>query len=245
MKVSRYSAGLAVAAAITLASVAGCAHQPVQPGATGPATPAAGPASSPATAATPSASAPATGATRVVSARVAYPWQWPNDSQHPGQVTHAVAVPPVPELVKISVGSHPAAPGQPPFDRMSFTFVSAFPSYRFRYTDKLTADATGNVVPVRGLGVLKIVFTSAQAHTAGAQSSIVSQPARDIGYQRIVDYAQAGDFEGVLTYGIGITWPVPRSNPQIPVRAYELQTVSATGQHLYVIAFDISSASTA
>jgi hypothetical protein len=54
-----------------------------------------------------------------------------------------------------------------------------------------------------------------------------------------VDYAQAGDYEGVLTYGIGVAWPIPQSNPQIPVRAYEVEKVTAQGQHLYAIAIDV------
>ena len=52
-------------------------------------------------------------------------------------------------------------------------------------------------------------------------------------------YARGGDFEGVLTYGIGITWPVPDSNPQIAVRAYEVETATASGQHRYTVAIDI------
>jgi hypothetical protein len=52
-------------------------------------------------------------------------------------------------------------------------------------------------------------------------------------------YAQGGDFEGVLTYGIGITRPVPHSNPQLAVRAYEVETVTAGGQHRYTVAIDI------
>ena len=88
--------------------------------------------------------------------------------------------------------------------------------------------------------MLKIVFTHAQAHTAdGTRSSVISQPAPRIGYQRMAGYALGGDFEGVLTYGIGITWPIPHSNPQFAVRAYEVETVTASGQHRYTVAIDI------
>jgi hypothetical protein len=59
---------------------------------------------------------------------------------------------------------------------------------------------------------------------------------------RPADYAQAGDFEGVLTYGIGYTRAILHSNPQTPVRAYEVETVTAAGQHRYVVAIDISTA---
>jgi hypothetical protein len=58
----------------------------------------------------------------------------------------------------------------------------------------------------------------------------------------MVDYALAGDSEGVLTYGIGIGWPIANSNPQIAVRVYEVQLITASGRHQYVVAVDIDSA---
>jgi hypothetical protein len=62
---------------------------------------------------------------------------------------------------------------------------------------------------------------------------------RPFGYPWMTDFAQAGDFEGVLTYGIGVTRPVLQSNPQTLVRAYEVETVTPAGQHRYVVAIDI------
>ena len=179
----------------------------------------------------------------MVSSRVAYPWHWPNDVAKRGRVTHTYAVPPVPELVQISVGDHPSAPGDRPYNRMSFTFTTAFPSYRFEYTDHLVADPRGVVISLHGRGVLTIVFTTAQAHTLAGASSILSQPAASIGFQRMVDYAQGGDYEGVLSYGIGVSWPIAQSNPQIAVRAYEVQAVTANGKHLYVVAIDVDATS--
>jgi hypothetical protein len=55
----------------------------------------------------------------------------------------------------------------------------------------------------------------------------------------MASYAQAGDFEGVITYGIGIAWPAGRTNPQIPVRAYEQETVDAQGVHHFTVAIDV------
>ncbi|MGH3418959.1 MAG: AMIN-like domain-containing (lipo)protein [Streptosporangiaceae bacterium] len=235
---------LAIAAPAMLAA---CGSQP--------ASPAAGPSPSSMPSATATASPPATpaptqvpgsGSTspapsiRVVSSRIAYPWHWPNDPAGPGRVTHAYAVPPVPELVQISVGNHSEEHGQLPYNRMSFTFTTAFPNYHFEWVGKLVSDVSGQVVSLHGTDVLKIVFTKAQAHTAdGARSTIVSQPGRPIGYPFMNDFAQAGDFEGVLTYGIGVTRPVLHSNPQTMVRAYEVEVVTATGQHRYVVAIDI------
>lgn len=238
--------GITSACALMLTMLAGCGSQPANPGAAPPAssrpsataTPTPAATSTPVPTTGPSTPAPAAPA-QVVSSRVAYPWHWPNDVNGPGRVAHSYAVPPVPELVSIGVGNHPATAGRLPFTRMTFTFTTAFPSYRFEWAD-LVSDGSGKAIPIRGTDTLKIVFTQAQAHTAdGTRSTIVSQPARPIGYQSMTDYAQAGDFEGVLTYGIGATRAVLMSNPQTPVRAYEMETVIANGQHRYVVAIDI------
>lgn len=230
-------------AVVLLALVIACGGQAGQPAA-GPspsASTSTAPSSQPAAPSRPSsgASSPAT-STQVLSSRLAYPWHWPNDVTRPGHVTHASAVPPVPELVQISVGDHPGGVGERPFNRMSFTFTTAFPGYRFEFTSKLVSDPGGKVIPLHGEGVLEVMFTEAQAHTAdGTRSSIISQPAPHIGYQRMADYAQGGDFEGVLTYGIGIDSPVEHSNPQFAVRAFEVEKVTASGQHRYTVAIDV------
>jgi hypothetical protein len=239
-------AGLALAIVVP-ATLAACGSQPPSPAAgtspssTPSATAPASPGSTPAPTQTPGPGAtPPAPASQVVSSRVAYPWHWPNDVGRPGRVTHAYPVPPVPELVRMSIGDHTGDHGQVPYYRMSFTFTTAFPSYRFEWA-KLVGDASGKVIPLRGTDSLKIVFTQARAHTAdGTRSTIVSQPGRPIGDPWMTDFAQAGDFEGVLTYGIGVTRPILQSNPQPSVRAYEVETVTATGQHLYIVAIDIA-----
>jgi len=173
-----------------------------------------------------------------VSSRVAYQWHWPDGS--PVTVTHTYSVPPVAQLVTISAGNYSNEPGDRPYNRMSFSFTTGYPSYTFQYVNQLVADGSGQPIPLEGRGVLRIVFTPAQAHTPdGTASSIQSKPPTHLGMSRMVAYAQAGDFEGYLSYGIGITWPNPRSNPQIAVRMYEVTYVNAQGAHRYVIAVDI------
>jgi hypothetical protein len=140
----------------------------------------------------------------------------------------------------IGAGDHPYVPGDRPYNRMSFSFTTAYPSYRFEYVNQLLADGSGQPIPLAGLGVLRIVFTPAQAHTQdGTGSTIVAQPPAGLGMSRMVAYAQAGDFEGYLTYGIGMTWPIPESNPQIQVRVYEVTYVNVQGVYRYVVAFDV------
>jgi hypothetical protein len=212
------------------------------------ATPGGSPSSSPSPPATsavptpaPTASAtttPAPTGWTVASSRVAYQWRWPN-ADSPATVTHTYPVPPVPELVTIGAGNHPDDPGERPYNQMSFGFTTAFPSYRFQFVDQLVADGSGQPIPLAGSGVLRIVFTQAQAHTPDGTSSIGSRPPAHLGMSRMVAYAQAGDFEGYLTYGIGIAWPHPNSNPQIQVRVYEVEYVNAQGAHRYTVAFDV------
>lgn len=240
------TAVLTTFAAGLLAVLTACGGQPGQPAAQ-PSAPPSTSAAAPSRAATPSQPASSTPSpARVLSSRLAYPWHWPNDVVTPGHVTHVPAVPPVPELVQISVGSHPAGPGERPFNRMSFAFTAAFPSYHFEFARQLVSDPGGKIIPLDGQDVLKIVFTLAQAHTSdGTGSSVTSRPASRIGYQRMADYAPAGDFEGVLTYGIGITRPVLHSNPQIAVRAYEVETVTVSGQHRYTVAIDVDASNPA
>jgi len=250
MKLSRTTAAaVTLPFAALLALTAACGGQPGTP-ATGPSPSVSTSAAVPSQTETPGKPSSGTPtparSAQVLSSRLAYPWHWPNDVAVPGHVTHAPAVPPVPELVKISVGNHSGEPGERPFNRMSFTFTTAFPSYRFEFASKLVGDPGGKVIPLEGQDVLEIVFTQAQAHTAdGTRSSVISQPAPRIGYQRMASYARAGDFEGVLTYGIGITRPVLHSNPQDAVRAYEVETVTPSGQHRYTVAIDIDATSLA
>lgn len=248
MKPVLATAATALTIAMAPAVIAACASQPAAPTAAG-STPAAStpaPVLTPTTPASSPSTAPPAGASQVVSSRVAYPWHWPNDAAAPGQVLHTYPMPPVPRLIQISAGRHPAVGTQPSYDRMSFTFSTAFPSYRFEFTDELTGDASGMMMPLNGMGVLRIVFSGAQAHTDdGTRSTIMSQPSRYIGFTRMTDFAQAGDFEGVLTYGIGISWPIPHSNPQFAVRAYEVETVTAAGQHRYTVAVDIDASAPA
>jgi hypothetical protein len=93
-------------------------------------------------------------------------------------------------------------------------------------------------------GVLKIIFRQAQAHTDQGSSSIQSEPPARVGLTRMTSWAQAGDFEGVLTFGIGISLPGHQSDQHIPVRITELEKISTLGAHthLYVVAIDVDAA---
>jgi hypothetical protein len=100
-------------------------------------------------------------------------------------IAHQVAVPPVPTLAQVQTGSHPG------YERITFAFTQGFPSYHFGYVDQIVRDGSGNPIALPGNSFVSIVFHPAQAP---AQNSAVHG-----------DYVKSGDFEGFVSYGLGIT----------------------------------------
>ena len=184
---------------------------------------------------------------RVISSRIVLDWTWPGPGQ-PFKATHENPVPispppapPLPALYAIGAGRHPAE--TPPYDQMSFRFLGGFPSYDIEFVPELIADASGLPVPMPGTGaILKVVFRDAQAHTAdGTASTITRQPAPAIGYPALTSYAPAGDFEGVLSYGIGVGRPMDPV-PETKVRVWEVEKIER-GQRVYVVAVQLDATS--
>ena len=232
-----------------------CTPSAPQPGTTSPT----GTVSAPAT---PAGTAPAVPATsvppgdtdetgppqsgdKVIASRIALDWSWPG----PGRTfkaTHDNPVPiapppaaPLPTLYAIGAGRHSSE--TPPYDQLSFRFNGGFPSYDIEFVPELLADGSGLPVPLPGAGAtLKVVFRGAQAHTAdGTASTVTNAPPPGIGYRALTGYAPAGDFEGVLSYGLGVGRPMP-TVPETRVRVYEVEKIQQ-GQHLYVVAIQLDS----
>lgn len=179
---------------------------------------------------------------KVISSHLAHDWGWPGPGA-PFTTTHTYQVPiapapapPLPYLYTIAAGAHPT--DAPPYDQMSFRFKGAFPSYDIEYVPKLIADGSGAIIPMPGTSsILRVVFHMAQAHLENGSSSIVKAPPAVIGYTAITRYAAAGDFEGYVSYGIGVGRPVTPS-PHTRVRVYEVEKIEQ-GQHLYVVAIQV------
>jgi hypothetical protein len=187
------------------------------------------------------APAPTSTAT-IVSSRVAHDWQWAVPG-NPAKVVHTQTVPPVPTLIRIIVASHTDL-GSPVFDRASFTFTGGFPSYQYNWESPadFVGDASGQKVPIAGDDIVKIAFTTAQAHTNAGQSTVMPRGANvHTALGEIVAYANAGDFEGHLVYGLGTHRWVLHSNPRTRVRAVETVMI-VNGRRQYTIAFDVEAA---
>ena len=221
--------------------------QPPSPSATAPAT-----ATTPATATASPSPAPAGDADetkppqpgdKVISSRIVHDWSVPGPTA-PFHTEHKNPVPiapppaaPLPTLYAIGAGQHAAE--TPPYDQLSFRFSGGFPSYDVEVVPELDSDASGLPIPMPGTAtIIEVTFRGAQAHTAdGTASTVTSAPAPKIGYTALTSYAQSGDIEGVLGYGIGVGRPMP-TVPETKVRVYEVEKIDQ-GQHLYVVAFQL------
>jgi hypothetical protein len=127
--------------------------------------------------------------------------------------------------------------GDPRVQSISFYFRGGFPSYRFGYVPAIIRDATGDAVALDGSHFLNVVFVDAQAHDDTTGNSTVAQaPARPIGMTRLVDYANAGDFEGQVTYGIGVA---AGRDGRPMIEAAQFTRSDDTGGVFYVVRFDV------
>ena len=103
-----------------------------------------------------------------------------------------------PTLVDVRTGSHPG------FDRVVFEFRGAVPEHRVDYVDQLVQDGSGNPVAVAGGADLAVVFEGANAHDMDSGNPTVSPRRFSPGLPAVKELAQVGDFEAVVSYGIGV-----------------------------------------
>jgi hypothetical protein len=102
-----------------------------------------------------------------------------------------------PTLVDVRAGSHTG------YDRVVFEFRGAVPEHSIRYVDQLVEDGTGDLVSVAGAADLEVVFEGANAHEEDGSPTI--SPRRfSPGLPAVKEIAQLGDFEAVVSYGIGV-----------------------------------------
>jgi hypothetical protein len=150
-------------------------------------------------------------------------------------INHDVNPPPLPTLIGIYVGNHPE--GSPAYQRISFYFRTGFPTYRFQYVAQVISDGRGDPVPLPGNSFLSVVFTTAWAHDDSGASTVAQAAPQNIGFPNLRGYAPAGDFEGHVSFGLGIQ-VAPNSDQALPIRAGELKRPDGT----YVVHFDVQTA---
>ena len=99
-------------------------------------------------------------------------------------------------LVQIRAAHHPG------FDRVVFRFEGRVPPSRVRYVNRLIGDPSGLAVPVPGRALLQVTMRDARAHDAGGTTVSHRNTFRLPNAMSII---RSGDFEGVVTYGIGLS----------------------------------------
>jgi hypothetical protein len=144
--------------------------------------------------------------------------------------------PPLPHLVAISVGDHPE--GSPTYGRISFYFRVAFPSYHFQYVRQVLDEGKSEPISLEGNSYLGIHFVETQAHDAAGNSTIKVSPDSHTGFRSLKSYGFGGDFEGHLTYGLGIQ-VAPNSDQVLAIRAGELKKPDGSGDFYYVVHVDV------
>ena len=102
-----------------------------------------------------------------------------------------------PTLVDVRAGRHPG------FDRVVFEFQGAVPDHRIAYVDRLVEDGSGRPVSLAGAADLQVVFSGANAHRGDGAPS-VGRRRFSPGLTAVKEVAQIGDFEAVVSYGIGL-----------------------------------------
>jgi hypothetical protein len=90
------------------------------------------------------------------------------------------------------------------FDRLVFDFDGPVPGVNVQYVPELTEDGSGDPIPLRGRAVVQIVMQPAVAHHEDGTSSVTGPPPDVTGFAAFRQVADAGDFEAVLTWGIGV-----------------------------------------
>ena len=103
-------------------------------------------------------------------------------------------------LVAIRAAHH--AEATPHYDRVVFEFSGPIPLLRIEYVKQLIADGSGFPISLAGRAILCVQFTPAYAHNDQGQTTapMNMKPKLPI----VKEIASAGDFEAVVTYGIGL-----------------------------------------
>ncbi len=113
--------------------------------------------------------------------------------------SHAAA-PALSTLVAIRAASHPEA--TPHYDRVVFEFSGAVPLLTVQYVKQLVHDASGLPVTISGNAIVGLRMEPAQAHNDQGQTTAPTRV--KLSLPNVKEVASTGDFEGVLSYGIGV-----------------------------------------
>lgn len=109
----------------------------------------------------------------------------------------AAAAPSQATLVGIRAAHHPG------FDRVVFEFRGGLPaSHHVRYVARLVGGGSGLTVPVAGRAILQVRLGNARAHNDAGAATVARR--LTFAQPNVMTAVQSEDFEGVVTYGLGL-----------------------------------------
>ena len=109
------------------------------------------------------------------------------------------AVPPVAVMYDLRYGCHGT------FDRIVFDFRDNIPGYRIEYVEPpISQDGSGEPLEIEGEAFLYVRFNVAQAHDESGNSTYTGPREITPGLESVSEMEMAGDFEGYVTWGIGL-----------------------------------------
>jgi predicted small secreted protein len=103
-----------------------------------------------------------------------------------------------PALRNVRFGRHDT------YDRLAFDFCKpAETTLTATVVNQLIEDGSGRKVTLKGKYFIEITLTPADAHTAAGRPTVPSDAVTVAG-RNMQQYKLIGDFEGVVTYGVGV-----------------------------------------
>jgi hypothetical protein len=115
-----------------------------------------------------------------------------------GPVSVTRHVKPVPKVVDLRVGEHQR------FDRVVIDLHGAVPGYTVRYVRKLTYDASGKPVHLKGKRFIAVALTPAKAHNARGHNVYRGPELQQYRMPSLRGVAFTGDFEAVVSFGLAL-----------------------------------------
>jgi hypothetical protein len=103
----------------------------------------------------------------------------------------------LPELEAVDVGHHDT------FDRVVFRFSSHVPGYNVNYVPEVRADPSDQPVQLEGNAFIVVAMHTVASGQVGAPPA--PQDRQTPRFPELREIAGAGDFEGVVSFGLGLT----------------------------------------
>ena len=102
------------------------------------------------------------------------------------------------------------AADQSDFDRVVFEFKGeVVPGYRVEYATSPITDEAGRVVKLFGKASLRVDLNPAWAHSNETGAPSVKDREKRVNLKRLIEFKQVEDFEGVVTYALGLKKRAP------------------------------------